>query len=120
MTLLRSPMRPRWVPYESIPKGIRKDSWPKFLATSSQTSPNNDSRENPFRSHAHRQHTVMSQLDHERAGEEEAELMKNTLPEKQADSVCPVCGGPLISEKCKVVCRSERCRYRIVFNCAEF
>lgn len=36
------------------------------------------------------------------------------------DSVCPVCGGPLISEKCKVICRSERCRYRIVFNCAEF
>ncbi len=41
-------------------------------------------------------------------------------PEKSSDSVCPVCGGPLISEKCKVVCRSERCRYRIVFNCAEF
>ncbi len=37
-----------------------------------------------------------------------------------ADSVCPVCGAALISEKCKVVCRSERCRYRIVFNCAEF
>jgi len=36
------------------------------------------------------------------------------------DSICPVCGGPLISEKCKVICRSERCRYRIVFNCAEF
>ena len=36
------------------------------------------------------------------------------------DSVCPVCGAKLISEKCKVVCRSERCRYRIVFNCAEF
>jgi hypothetical protein len=36
------------------------------------------------------------------------------------DSVCPVCGTKLISEKCKVVCRSERCRYRIVFNCAEF
>jgi hypothetical protein len=36
------------------------------------------------------------------------------------DAVCPVCGGALISEKCKVVCRSERCRYRIVFNCAEF
>jgi hypothetical protein len=41
-------------------------------------------------------------------------------PEGSADSVCPVCGGPLISEKCKVICRSERCRYRIVFNCAEF
>jgi len=40
--------------------------------------------------------------------------------EKSPDPVCPVCGGPLISEKCKVVCRSERCRYRIVFNCAEF
>jgi hypothetical protein len=37
-----------------------------------------------------------------------------------ADSICPVCGAKLISEKCKVVCRSERCRYRIVFNCAEF
>jgi hypothetical protein len=36
------------------------------------------------------------------------------------DSVCPVCGAKLISEKCKVVCRSERCRSRIVFNCAEF
>ena len=36
------------------------------------------------------------------------------------DHVCPVCGAKLISEKCKVVCRSERCRYRIIFNCAEF
>ena len=40
--------------------------------------------------------------------------------ERPVDSVCPVCGGSLVSEKCKVVCRSERCRYRIVFNCAEF
>jgi hypothetical protein len=45
---------------------------------------------------------------------------KPALTEKSSDSVCPVCGGPLISEKCKVICRSERCRYRIVFNCAEF
>lgn len=44
-------------------------------------------------------------------------LVKDAL---NSDSVCPVCGGALISEKCKVVCRSERCRYRIVFNCAEF
>jgi hypothetical protein len=36
------------------------------------------------------------------------------------DSVCPVCGAKLISEKCKVVCRSERYGYRLVFNCAEF
>jgi hypothetical protein len=43
-----------------------------------------------------------------------------TTDAEHLDQVCPVCGGPLISEKCKVVCRSERCRYRIVFNCAEF
>lgn len=36
------------------------------------------------------------------------------------DSVCPVCGAELISEKCKVVCRSAKCGYRIVFNCSEF
>jgi 8-amino-7-oxononanoate synthase len=40
----------------------------------------------------------------------------NTNP----DSVCPVCGAPLASEKCKVVCRSPVCGYRIVFNCSEF
>ena len=38
----------------------------------------------------------------------------------EADSVCPVCGAELIHEKCKVVCRSEMCVYRIVYNCAEF
>ena len=36
------------------------------------------------------------------------------------DTVCPVCGASLISEKCKVVCRSATCGYRIVFNCSEF
>ncbi|HMO50936.1 MAG TPA: hypothetical protein PKE26_06605 [Kiritimatiellia bacterium] len=35
-------------------------------------------------------------------------------------AVCPVCGAALVSEKCKLVCRSEACVYRIVFNCAEF
>jgi hypothetical protein len=39
--------------------------------------------------------------------------------DRGAAAICPVCGGPLISEKCRVVCRSERCRYRIVFNCAD-
>ena len=38
----------------------------------------------------------------------------------RSDSVCPVCGEPLQQESCKVVCRSERCVYRIVFNCSEF
>ena len=36
------------------------------------------------------------------------------------DTVSPVCGAALISEKCKVVCRSATCGYRIVFNCSEF
>lgn len=35
-------------------------------------------------------------------------------------TTCPDCGTELRSEKCKMVCRSERCGYRIVFNCAEF
>jgi hypothetical protein len=43
-------------------------------------------------------------------------------PEPPADAppVCPVCGAPLIAEKCKLVCRSAACVYRIVFNCSEF
>ena len=41
---------------------------------------------------------------------------------EEADSApaCPVCGARLVQEKCKVVCRSEICVYRIVFNCSEF
>lgn len=41
-------------------------------------------------------------------------------PAGNPDTVCPVCGATLISEKCKVVCRSATCGYRIVFNCSEF
>jgi len=40
--------------------------------------------------------------------------------EKQPDHHCPVCGAELTTEKCKVVCRSPQCVYRIIFNCAEF
>jgi hypothetical protein len=36
------------------------------------------------------------------------------------DSVCPVCGGAVRNEKCKVVCRSNTCGYRIILTCAEF
>ncbi len=34
--------------------------------------------------------------------------------------VCPVCGAELVQEKCKVVCRSRTCVYRIIYNCSEF
>ncbi len=53
-----------------------------------------------------------------------AAMQAATAPETSAtgdaDSVCPVCGAALLSEKCKVVCRSATCGYRIVFNCSEF
>lgn len=39
---------------------------------------------------------------------------------KQPDQHCPVCSAVLTQEKCKVVCRSPKCVYRIIFNCAEF
>ena len=39
---------------------------------------------------------------------------------ERSDQHCPVCGAALIQEKCKVVCRSPRCTYRIIFNCSEF
>jgi len=41
-------------------------------------------------------------------------------PEKNSDHHCPVCGATLLQEKCKVVCRSPQCTYRIIFNCSEF
>jgi hypothetical protein len=41
---------------------------------------------------------------------------------KPADNaiVCPVCGVATVQEKCKVLCKSEVCRGRVVYNCAEF
>jgi hypothetical protein len=34
--------------------------------------------------------------------------------------LCPVCGSLVVQEKCKLVCRSEICRGRVVMNCSEF
>jgi GNAT superfamily N-acetyltransferase len=34
--------------------------------------------------------------------------------------VCPVCGAATVQEKCKVICRSDTCRGRVIYNCAEF
>ncbi|MBF2054986.1 MAG: hypothetical protein IGS03_16180 [Candidatus Sericytochromatia bacterium] len=33
---------------------------------------------------------------------------------------CPVCHSQLEQQKCKVICRSEFCVYRIIYNCSEF
>jgi hypothetical protein len=36
------------------------------------------------------------------------------------DIACPVCGAAVVQEKCKLICRSEKCRGRVVMNCSEF
>jgi len=46
--------------------------------------------------------------------------VENKEPEPHKDEICPVCGERLHHEKCKVVCRNQKCIYRIIFNCAEF
>ena len=40
--------------------------------------------------------------------------------ESKSGMICPVCGESLIQEKCKIVCKSEICVYRIIYNCSEF
>ena len=34
--------------------------------------------------------------------------------------VCPVCGAIAVEEKCKMICRSDTCRGRVIMNCSEF
>ncbi len=41
-------------------------------------------------------------------------------PGPTLENICPVCGAETIQEKCKVVCRSETCVYRLIYNCSEF
>ena len=38
----------------------------------------------------------------------------------ELDRYCPVCGGMVVQEKCKVVCRSENCLHRVIDTCSEF
>jgi len=52
--------------------------------------------------------------------EDDAERTENEADEVAAAALCPACGAGTTQEKCKVVCRSERCVYRIVYNCSEF
>ena len=39
---------------------------------------------------------------------------------KDAPVLCPVCGAAAVQEKCKLICRSETCRGRVIMNCSEF
>jgi hypothetical protein len=40
--------------------------------------------------------------------------------ESENNIICPVCGAVAVQEKCKLICRSEVCRGRVVMNCSEF
>jgi hypothetical protein len=52
------------------------------------------------------------------ASQDQTEAMKG---EGAEDAIaCPVCGAATVQEKCKVICRSDLCRGRVVYNCAEF
>ena len=53
------------------------------------------------------------------------EMIEDETPTKQEalndnSIVCPVCGEATVREKCKVICKSNRCRGRVIYNCAEF
>ena len=41
--------------------------------------------------------------------------------ERATDAIaCPVCGAATVQEKCKIICKSDLCRGRVIYNCAEF
>jgi hypothetical protein len=52
--------------------------------------------------------------------EENATAQRETEERSEEALVCPVCGAVAVQEKCKVICRSEVCRGRVVLNCSEF
>ena len=51
---------------------------------------------------------------------EQVEEQDRVRADADLNEYCPVCNARLVHEKCKVVCRSATCTYRIVFNCSEF
>lgn len=51
---------------------------------------------------------------------EQGKSQQQKIDLETKNQVCPVCGSLVVSEKCKIVCRSEKCVYRIIYNCSEF
>jgi hypothetical protein len=53
---------------------------------------------------------------------EASQNQTEALKVESADNAiaCPVCGAATVQEKCKVICKSDPCRGRVVYNCAEF
>jgi hypothetical protein len=58
----------------------------------------------------------MGQID--KASHDQAEATK--VEESEDAIVCPVCGAATVQAKCKVICKSDVCRGRVIYNCAEF
>jgi hypothetical protein len=52
--------------------------------------------------------------------ENQRESEKSTVSGANEGVVCPVCGEVAVQEKCKIICRSEKCRGRVILNCSEF
>jgi hypothetical protein len=53
--------------------------------------------------------------------EQPVNAKEGTAPvQNEATMACPVCGAVVVQEKCKLICRSELCRGRVVMNCSEF
>ncbi|MEY2550002.1 MAG: hypothetical protein QOG12_146 [Verrucomicrobiota bacterium] len=53
--------------------------------------------------------------------EQDVEQQERTeTKEVEETAVCPVCGAAVVQEKCKLICRSEVCRGRVIMNCSEF
>lgn len=53
---------------------------------------------------------------------EESQEQIETMKVEDANKAiaCPVCGAATVQERCKVICKSDLCRGRVVYNCAEF
>jgi hypothetical protein len=58
--------------------------------------------------------------DRSKTEADKASPADRALPEESFAIVCPVCGAATVQEKCKVICRSDICRGRVIMNCAEF
>ena len=46
--------------------------------------------------------------------------LESGLLRQNEQMICPLCGSAVVQEKCKILCRSEICRGRVIMNCSEF
>jgi hypothetical protein len=58
--------------------------------------------------------------DFDKAMADETASAETKTEGKENAIICPLCGAAVVQEKCKLICRSEICRGRVVMNCSEF